>query len=134
MEEVFVRGSLFKKTVPRIYDYTCCISRMKINTLPNIQMVDACHIYPFSLSNDDTITNGIALCPNLHRAFDRGLISINEDYHVQVTGDLTENESAYGLTQFDGVPIQLPAQERYYPSRKALAWHWKAVFLGKGEG
>ncbi|WP_201288840.1 HNH endonuclease signature motif containing protein [Polaribacter septentrionalilitoris] len=40
-------------------------------------MIDACHIVPFSISNDDTIPIGISLSPNLYRAFDRGLITIN---------------------------------------------------------
>ena len=132
LEEVFVRGSLFKKTVPRIYEYTCCISGMKINTHANIQMVDACHIRPFSLSNDDTIPNGISLSPNLHRAFDRGLICINKDYRVEVSPDLTESESVYGLRQFDGVAIRLPEKKRHYPSPEGLAWHREQVFLGEG--
>jgi len=29
--------------------------------------------------------NGLALCPNLHRAFDRGLIAISDDYRVVVS-------------------------------------------------
>ncbi|MEL0649918.1 HNH endonuclease [Algibacter sp. TI.3.09] len=56
------------------------MSEMKIETSVNIQMVDGCHIIPFSVSNDDTIPNGLSLSPNLHRAFDRGIITINEDY------------------------------------------------------
>ncbi|MFC4198185.1 HNH endonuclease [Pedobacter jamesrossensis] len=32
---------------------------------------------PFNVSHNDKVTNGIALCPNLHRAFDRGLVSIS---------------------------------------------------------
>ncbi|MBL0048965.1 MAG: HNH endonuclease [Bacteroidetes bacterium] len=70
-EEIFVRGGVFKKLVPQIYNYTCCISGMRIVSGYDIQMVDACHIKSFALSHNDTITNGIALCPNLHRAFDR---------------------------------------------------------------
>lgn len=32
--------------------------------ITNVSMVDACHIVPFSEGYDDTLTNGIALCPN----------------------------------------------------------------------
>ena len=78
-EEIFLRGSLFKREIPKIYNNTCCISGMKIDAIISVSMVDACHIVPFSESYDDTITNGIALCPNLHRAFDRGMISIDEN-------------------------------------------------------
>ncbi|WP_079718442.1 HNH endonuclease [Parapedobacter luteus] len=47
---------------------------------------------PFSVSHDDRIGNGIALCPNMHRAFDRGLLSVDEDYRVIVSPHFTEDE------------------------------------------
>ena len=128
-EELFVRGSVFKKTVPKIYDYTCCISGMRVSSTKQIQMVDACHIYPVSISKDDTIPNGIALSPNLHRAFDRGLITIKKEYVVRVSPTLQDNNSVYGIAQFEGVNIQLPKNYAHYPSQQALAWHNKEVFL-----
>ena len=128
-EELFVRGGLFKKTIPKIYDFTCCITGMKIQSSHNIQMIDACHIYPFSLSGDDTVTNGIALSPTLHRAFDRGLITINSDFIVRVSPTIEEEESNFKLSQFSGRQITLPEKEKYYPSQESLSWHNKEVFL-----
>ncbi len=128
-EEIFVRGGLFKRKVPKIYDNTCCISGMKVQTKHNIQMIDACHIYPFSLSNDDTVTNGIALSPNLHRAFDRGLLTITSDYVVRISPTITENESKFSLKQFEGRKIALPDKVKMYPSAEYLTWHNKEVFL-----
>ncbi|MFM2231185.1 MAG: hypothetical protein RL607_2443 [Bacteroidota bacterium] len=130
-EELFVRGGVFKKKVPEIYDYTCCISGLKIETTADrtIQMIDACHIVPFSISRDDTIPNGISLCPNLHRAFDRGLITINKDFVVRVSPILKENDSTYTIRQFDGITIQLPKSEKWYPSIEALKWHNGEVYV-----
>lgn len=128
-EELFVRGGLFKKTIPKIYDFSCCITGMKIHSSHNIQMIDACHIYPFSLSGDDTVTNGIALSPTLHRAFDRGLITINSDYVVRVSPTVEEDGSNFTLSQFSGQQISLPKQEKWYPSQQSLTWHNKEVFL-----
>lgn len=130
-EELFVRGGVFKKKVPEIYDYTCCISGLKIETTADrtIQMIDACHIVPFSISRDDTIPNGISLCPNLHRAFDRGLITINKDFVVRVSPILKENDSTYSIRQFDGISIQLPKSEKWYPSIEALKWHKREMYL-----
>jgi len=65
-EEVFLRGSLFKREIPRIYGNRCCISGLKIDNTYNISMIDACHIVPFSKSYDDTVSNVIALCPNFN--------------------------------------------------------------------
>lgn len=121
--DLFVRGSLFKREVPKIYNYTCAISRMKIVTTSNTQMVDACHIIPFSISKDDTIGNGISLSPNFHRAFDRGLISISEDFKVIVSKHLVEDQSPFSITQFSGIRVLLPENSGYYPRGESLEWH-----------
>ncbi len=128
-EEFFIRGGLFKKAIPKIYEYKCCISEMKIENNHNFQMIDACHIIPFSLSNDDTIPNGISLSPTLHRAFDRGLITINDDYVVRISPTISENEnSPFSLKQFEGKQIMLPKKQSHFPSIESLSWHRKELF------
>ena len=124
-EEVFVRSGAFKQQISKFYDNTCCISGLKVETTVNATLIDACHIVPFSESHDDTISNGIALCPTLHRAFDRGLIAIDpDDYTVMISGSFTEErESVYSITQFKGRSIQLPGDERFYPGRENLERH-----------
>lgn len=127
-EEIFLRGSIFKREIPKIYNYTCCISGMKISATSSVSMVDACHIIPFSHSIDDTINNGIALCPNLHRAFDRGLIAIDSDYKVRVSGIFHEETSNYSIKSFDGQRILLPNDKNFFPFSKNLDWHLKNIF------
>ncbi len=127
-EEIYLRGSIFKREVPKIYNNTCSISGMHIDANINISMVDACHIVPFSESYNDTITNGIALCPNLHRAFDRGLISIDEDYKVLVSPYFIENETSFSIRAFEAKPISLPTQRIYFPLQDNLKWHRTKVF------
>ncbi len=122
-EEIFIRGSLFKREIPKIYNNTCCISGMKIDAVINVSMIDACHIVPFAESYDDTITNGIALCPNLHRAFDRGLISIDDDYRVVISNKFKEETSNYGIGIFAGKQINLPANPKFYPSLENFGRH-----------
>lgn len=129
-EEIFLRGSLFKREIPKIYNNTCCISGMRIDATISISMIDACHIVPFSVSYDDTVTNGIALCPNLHRAFDRGLISIDDDYRVLVSKSFKEDETCYSIGVFDGKEIKLPTWKSYYPLSENFGWHRKNVFKG----
>lgn len=128
-EEIFVRGGVFKREVPKIYDYQCAISGMRVESTTNAQLVDACHIVPFAISKDDTITNGISLSPNLHRAYDRGLITINADYIVRISPAIREKESPYSLKQFDGKQIILPNDVKFYPSPENLIWHRKECFV-----
>ena len=128
-EERFIRGSVFKREVPKIYQNQCCISGMRIESTTNAQMIDACHIVPFSISNDDTVSNGISLSPNLHRAYDRGLITINEDYIVRISPVVRENETPFSISQFAGRRIILPENKKDFPSPENLMWHKKEVFV-----
>jgi putative restriction endonuclease len=122
-EEIFLRGSLFKREIPKIYNNTCCISGMKIDASISVSMIDACHIIPFSKSFDDTIGNGIALCPNLHRAFDRGLIGIDENYKVIVSSNFKEAPGNYSIMAFARKEIRLPKENKYYPRIENLQAH-----------
>ncbi len=127
-EEIFIRNGVFKKTIPTIYNHTCCITGMQIISTHNIQMIDACHIVPFSISHNDTITNGISLCPNFHRAFDRGLITIIENYTIAVSTTFTEKNTNHSLHQFVGKQIALPKEENYHPNKDNLRWHQENIF------
>jgi putative restriction endonuclease len=125
-EEVFIRGSLFKREIPKIYNNTCSITGLRIDAVISVSMIDACHIVPFSESYDDTISNGIALCPNLHRAFDRGLISIDENYRVMISPVFSEPElSSHSILQFEGQCIRLPDMQKFFPAQENLANHKK---------
>ena len=127
-EEIFVRCGVFKRVVPKIYDYTCCVSGMRIISGYDIQMVDACHIVPFSVSHNDTISNGISLSPNLHRAFDRGLITLDEKNRVVISKSFTEYPSENMLKLLEGKQILLPKDNKHYPSTENLKWHNYNIF------
>ncbi|AKQ47007.1 restriction endonuclease [Rufibacter radiotolerans] len=130
-EQVFVRGGLFKKLVPQVYNFTCCITGMRLISNHGFSMVDACHIVPFSRTNDDRVTNGMALCPNLHRAFDRGLITVDQQLKVLVSTAIAEDEAnAYALRKLDGKRLSLPFGAIHYPAQENLAWHRERVFKG----
>ena len=87
-------------------------------------MIDACHIVPFAKSHDDTISNGLALCPTLHRAFDRHLIGIDDDYRVVISKSFIERcDSTYSIQQFEDKHILLPSNRKYYPSQENLQKH-----------
>ena len=39
---------------------------------------------PLSIFNNDNAANGFDLCPNLYRAFDRGIIGVGKHYRVVI--------------------------------------------------
>jgi putative restriction endonuclease len=122
-EELILRSHIFRKAVLEIYDGRCAISGMKLEFGNNVTMVDACHIIPFADAQGDTITNGIALSPTLHRAFDRGLVSVSDDYRVLVHPRLTDHFPEVGIRQFAHQELKLPYDSRFYPSPEKFAQH-----------
>jgi len=78
------------------------------------------------------LNNGIALCPNLHRVFDRGLISISDDYRVLVSNSFSEySDTPYSIKQFQNKQIILPDEEKYFPSIDNFRKH-RERFIKKG--
>lgn len=129
-EATFIRGGLFKKIIPKLYNFSCCISGLKISTLGEISILDACHIVPFSVSGDDTISNGIALCPNLHRAFDGGIITIDENFKVLVSEMFFEQtvDHTFSIKSLHGRTIILPPDREFYPNISNFLWHKNNIF------
>jgi putative restriction endonuclease len=128
-EEQFIRGGLFKKLVPQVYNQTCCISGMRLVSSHGYSMIDACHIVPFSISKDDKVTNGLALCPNLHRAFDRGLISVDTSLKILVSPAIAEDTAnTYALRNLEGKRLNLPFGSIHYPTPANLTWYREKVY------
>jgi len=120
---------LFRAAVLASYDYTCAISGISVPAL-----VQASHIIPWSVSEGRRLDprNGIALSTLHDRAFDRGLITLDEDLRVVISGRLrTGNPSPIhreALLAIEGRPIRLPT--RYRPDAEAMAYHRERVFVG----
>jgi putative restriction endonuclease len=127
--EVYNRGTIFRREIVKLYDETCCMSGLRVSANFTITMVDACHIEQFAKTFNNHPTNGIALCPNLHRAFDRGAISIDNDYKIILSKSIKENvESEYSFHKLEGKSIILPSNSQYNPSLESFAWHRENIF------
>ena len=129
-EEKYMRSSIFKRKIPLLYKNACAISGLQINATVNVSLIDACHIIPFSSSYDDTIKNGISLTPTLHRAFDRGLISIDDNFKIIISNKFKEeSQSQYSIIQFKNKAALLPENSKFYPKLENLKWHRENVFI-----
>ena len=106
-----------------MYIKQCALSGLKIDPIKQTLLIDACHIVPFAKTTDDTIRNGIALSPTFHRAFDKGLIAIDDNYRLMVHPKLKDHNPAAGIRQYDRNPLFLPDNPQFYPSPQRLAEH-----------
>ena len=54
-------------------------------TRTQLRLVDAAHIVPVGAPlSSDHVTNGLALAPTYHRAYDNGLIFLDDHYEMKI--------------------------------------------------
>jgi len=112
------RDSDFRRKVIVAYDHKCAVTGLQL------RLVDAAHIVPVGAEgSSDEVTNGLCLSPTYHRAYDRGLIVLNENYEMQINRkkerELDRLRLTGGLAEFKaplGRQIILPADRRQWPS------------------
>jgi len=73
------RLASFRQQVLFAYGNRCAVTRVQL------RLVDAAHILPVGATgSSDHVRNGIALSPTYHRAFDAGLIYLDENHHMRM--------------------------------------------------
>ena len=76
------RDRVFATGIKRAYDNTCAISGLRIINGGGRAEAQAAHIQPVAENGPDSLRNGVALSSTFHWMFDRGLISIDDDYSL----------------------------------------------------
>ncbi len=76
----------------------------------------------------DSHRNGVALSSTFHCMFDRGLISIDDDYSLLFKRNAVPG-NVLSLVNPDG-RLRVPEQEIYRPHRQFLEYHREQVFKG----
>lgn len=123
------RNIAFRRTIIRLYDYTCAACRLRIITLDGESAVEAAHIYPFAQSWDDSIGNGLSLCPLHHWSFDKGLFSIDDGYRIIVSKNFEESGNEYLLLRnLQSKEILMPKEKPFRPSLTMIRWHRQNTF------
>jgi putative restriction endonuclease len=120
----YVRHALFPTVIRSLYNDSCAVCRLNVQTEDGRALVDAAHIMPFSLFHYDDPRNGLSLCKNHHWGFDAGWFTATADYKILISPFL-KNAVNYLPA---GVSLLLPTQIQYAPASEALAWHQQHVY------
>lgn len=114
-----VNQALFRKIILSSYDGKCCITG-----IDNAELLIASHIVPWSRDSKNRLNPMNGLCLNaLHdRAFDKGLITINEDYRVVVSKKVKHEL----FEKYNSAQIFLPG--RFRPDPNFLKFHRNEIF------
>lgn len=122
------RDAAFSAAVKTAYDNTCAITGLKIINGGGRSEVQAAHIRPVASSGPDSVRNGLALCGTVHWMFDRGLLSLDDDYTILVAKDRVP-EPVHRLINPDG-RLLVPERPELRPHRQFLRYHRDMVFKG----
>jgi putative restriction endonuclease len=123
-----VNQQVFREIVLSNYSERCAISGISIPSL-----LVSSHIIPWALNETERLNpeNGICLSALYDRAFDKGLITVNQEFNVIISDKLKSNDSKIWYQKhfhfYDGKPIILP--KKYYPKREFLAYHFNNIFV-----
>ncbi len=90
--------------------------------------VQAAHIQPVSKNGPDSFRNGVALSGTVHWMFDRGLVSIDDDYSILIAKNHLPDAAIRLLNQ--DCRLLLPTREDMRPHRHYLEFHRENVFKG----
>jgi putative restriction endonuclease len=131
-DEIHLRSVAFRQTINEEYNFSCCVSGSQVKA-SKYSLIEAAHIVDFSIDQNDSIDNGIALNPLLHKAFDAGFFTIHKNgpdhYQLEISEHLEENQnSSFNLKQYHKSFIDLPDKKEYYPNEEYLKWHQEHQF------
>ena len=87
------RDANFRLKVLNAYERRCSVTRIQLG------LVDAAHILPVGIDGStDDVSNGISLSPTYHRAYDKGLIFLDESLVMKINAERISELGAQGLT------------------------------------
>ena len=124
-----VRDTTFRfRVVELVYQGRCALTGIKMTNGNGRAEADAAHIRPVANGGPDHIQNGLALSKTIHWAFDRGLLSLQDDGRI-VTVERGIDDTVRKLLVSSGRAV-LPSDPLDGPHASFLKWHRENVFKG----
>ena len=122
-----IKQHFFRRAILSSYHSRCCMSG-----LSEPRLLVASHIVPWSADRANRLnpSNGLCLSAIHDKAFDKGLITVSEDFKILVSEELIRRDEPFVKKLFlplRNKRIELP--ERFVPDIAFLARHRKVVFV-----
>lgn len=124
------RDIAFKATIRNAYRDTCAFTGLKLINGGGRPEIDAAHIRPVGDGHNgpDSARNGLALCKTAHWMFDRGLITLSDDFRIVQARQLDRSEVSR-LLHADGF-ARVPTDPLLQPHPQFLQYHRTHIFKG----
>ena len=120
----------FRMAVLNSYNNRCCITGLNQK-----QLLIASHIKPWAVSDERTErtnpANGLCLNSLHDKAFDKGLITIDDNYRIviskQIINAKMDDKTRTWFMSYEGQKIDLP--DKFIPEKRFLEFHQDTIFL-----
>lgn len=122
------RDAAFASTIKGAYHDTCAMTGLRIINGGGRAEVQAAHIQPVAHNGPDSVRNGLALSGTAHWMFDRGLVSVDDDYSILVANGRLPDAVSRLFTE--DRKLILPERAEMRPHRHYLTYHRKTIFKG----
>ena len=119
------RDAKFRQQVQTAYDRRCAFTGLRLINGMGRPEVEAAHIKPVAANGPDSVRNGIAASGTVHWMFDRGMISLRDDFTIVISRHL--NSDVSHLLTSDRTAI-VPMDVRFRPAPIYLEYHRDCVF------
>jgi len=117
---------VFATGIKRAYDNTCAISGLRIINGGGRAEAQAAHIRPVHANGPDSLRNGVALSSTFHWMFDRGLISIADDYTLLLRDEAIPGDFLRIINEDRRLTV--PDMPSHRPHPNFLKYHREQVF------
>src|SRR3990167_3618436 len=127
LTEQRIKQNFFRRAVMSSYRGRCCMSG-----LSELRLLIASHIVPWSKDKANRLnpSNGLCLSAIHDKAFDKGLITLTDDFKIVVSDELKRRDEPFVkdvLLPLIGKQIELP--ERFMPSVAFVSHHRTVLFV-----
>lgn len=121
------RDRAFAQQVRAAYDARCALTGIQLINGGGASEAEAAHIKPVAANGPDTVRNGLSLSRTVHWLFDRGFVSLGDDYRILRAGKFPESFERILNPSGDAI---VPANDVQQPHPAFLRWHRENVFKG----
>lgn len=126
--QIRVNQSFFRRAVLASYQGRCCMSGIS-----HPRLLVASHIVPWSNDKTNRLNprNGLCLSALHDKAFDCGLISLDDDFQILISDQMRHKPDEFtlkNLLSLKGKRATLP--EKFLPDRSFLLHHRTFIFKG----
>jgi hypothetical protein len=109
----------FRQALMIAYNYKCAVTGCDVR-----DTLQAAHIVPVSDNGEHHIQNGLLLRADIHNLFDRGLLTIDNQYKVRLHPSIMSSLT-YKALHGEKLAV-IPSTKEFKPSLKLLALHRKS--------